>query len=367
MFQLSRWFPASCSRLSVFICYAAEDRKVAEEIAQALTNDGHDVFIDTKQISVSGAYNARIRRAIERADRFIFLISQASVTRGHYPRSELRFAQKRWPSPQGTVWPVLVDPSIDKSQLPAYLRSVQIHSIMGSVTAEVAAEIEKSRAVKPRCIFGAVGGLALLLGGASLLMGDLDQLTTATFTLLPPQQVDFRPAKKPGPDQDWAHSRLAVTLIPVQYSNEGSTQVRILNETLVVKLNGRSVQFKWHNEVDMQTNCGADWLCTKGSVGADTLKPDATLRRETMFMPASGETLTWQDFLDAVCQSKEDKLDVTISGEVRASRLLSSISQKRTAVCHVDLKAMRERLEMLDCKRGLKQIPVRISPVCINP
>jgi TIR domain len=365
MSRLSHWFPASCSRLRIFISYAHEDRKLAEEIAQALTNDGHDVFIDTKQISVSGGYAQRIRRAIEAADRFVFLISPASMARG-YPRSELRFAQKRWPSPQGAVWPILVDPSTDKSQLPAYIRSVQIHSVTGSVTAEVAAEIEKSRAVKPRCIFSAVAVLALLLGGASLLVGGLDHVTTATFTLLPPQQVDFRPAKKPGPDQGWAHSRLAVTLIPVQYSNESSTQVRILNEIVTVKIKDRSVQFRWHNEVDMKANCGADWLCTKGSVGADTLKPDATLRRETMFMPAPGETVTWQDFLDAVCQSKADRLDVTISGEVRTSGLLSSNSQMRTAVCHVDLKAVRERLKRLDCATGLKQVPVRISPMCLN-
>jgi hypothetical protein len=369
MFRLSRWFPTSCSRLSIFVCYAHEDAKLAEEIAQALTNNGHDVFIDTNRLKVSRDYNDSIRRAIEASDRFIFLMSKASLAPGKYPQTELGFAQERWPSPQGVVWPVLVNPSIpiDVGQLPAYLRSVHIHTVKGDATAEIAAEIEKSRVVRPRYILGAVAALALLLGGGSfLLMSGLDQMEAPTFTLLSPQQIDFRPAKKPGPDQAWARSRLAVTLIPVQYSNEGTRQVRILDETVTVKIKDRYVRFKWHNEVEMKSNCDSDWLCTKGSVGTDTLQPDGTLRRETMFMPAPGETATWQDFLDAVCQSKDDRLDVTITGEAHATSILGSTSQTRTAVCQVDLKTMREKLEKLDCSTGLKQIPVRLSPRCVK-
>jgi hypothetical protein len=368
MSRLSRWFPASCSRLRIFVCYAHEDRRLAEEIAQALTNDGHDVFIDTSKLKVAGDYNDRIRHAIEAADRFVFLISKASTGQGKYPLSELSFAQKRWPSPQGAVWPVLVDPTIDLNQLPVYLRSVHIHAVKGSAPAEIAAEIERSRVVRPRCIVGAIASLAALIGGASLLLtAGLDRVNAAAFTLLTPQQVDFRPAKKPGPDQGWAESRLAVTLIPVQYSNDSGKQVRIVNETVTVRIKGRTVPFKWHNEVEMKANCGSDWLCTKGSVGTDTLMPDGTLRRETMFMPAPGETVTWRDFLDALCLSKEDRLDVAITGKARATSILGSATETRTAVCQIDLKTIRQRLDQLDCRTRLKQIPVRLSPLCINP
>ena len=368
MSRLARWFPASCTRLRVFVCYAHEDRILAEEIAQALTNNGHDVFIDTNKLMVSGDYNDSIRHAIETADRFIFLISKASTAQGKYPQSELAFAQKRWPSPQGAVWPVLVDPAIDVSELPIYLRSVHIHTIRGNAPAEITAAIEQSRVVKLRCILGSVAAIALVLAGASfILTGGLERVGTATFTLLPPQQVDFRPAKKPGPDRGWAQSRLAVTLIPVQYSNDGGQQVRILNETVTVKIKDRSVPFKWHNEVELKANCGADWLCTKASVGTDTLQADGTLRRETMFMPAPEETVTWLDFLDAICQSKDARLNVTVTGEARTSGVLGSALQTRTAVCQVDLQAMRESLEKLDCKTGLKRIPLRLSPMCILP
>jgi hypothetical protein len=73
------------------------------------------------------------------------------------------------------------------------------------------------------------------------------------------------------------------------------------------------------------------------------------------------------EFLDAICLSKEDRLDVTITGEARTTSIFGSAMQKRTAVCQVDLKAMRESLESLDCGTRLKKIPVRFSPVCINP
>ena len=219
--------------------------------------------------------------------------------------------------------------------------------------------------MKPRCFFGVVAAIALLLAGASFILTAGLGRGVAMFTLLPPQQVDFRPAKKPGPEQGWAQSRLALTVIPVQYSNDGGKQVRILNETVTLEIKDRSVPFKWHNEVEMKANCGSEWLCTKGSVGTDTLQRDGTLRRETMFMPAK-ENLTWLDFLDAICLSKEDRLNVTITGEARTSSIFGSAMQKRTAVCQIDLKAMRESLESLDCRTGLKKIPVRLSPACIN-
>ena len=368
MSGLARWFPFSCSRLRVFVCYAHEDKKLAEEIAQALTNDGHNVFIDTNRLTVAGDYNDVIRHAIERADRFIFLISRASVGQGKYPLTELSFAQSKWPSARGTVWPILVDSLVAVDTLPAYLRSVHIHSVKGNAAAEIAADIEKTRTVKPRCFVAAAAALGLLLVIAGFVVSSaLDWMAPDKFTLLPPQQIDFRPAKKPGPDQSWQQSRLAITVIPIQYSNDGDRQVRIMNETVLVKLKDRLTPFKWHNEVEMKADCGANWLCTKKSVGTDTLESNGTLRRETMFMPAPGEQITWQDFLDAVCQSKDDRLDVSIKGEGRTTNLFGSSSHMRTAVCQIDLKTMRQGLERLDCKKGMKQIPVRLSPVCINP
>jgi hypothetical protein len=360
---LTSWLPASCSRLKIFVCYAHEERKLAEEIAQALTNDGHEVFIDANKLKVSGDFNEDIRQAIATADRFIFLISRTSIAHGKYPQTELGFAQERWPSPQGAVWPVLVDADIDVAQLPIYLRSVQIYRVKGNAPAEIAAEIEKTRVLKPRCIIAAAAAVVLMIGasGTALIGGP----GRTTYALLAPQQVDFRPSKKPGPDSDWAKSWLAVTMIPIQYTNEGGGPVKIIDETVLVRIKDRSVPFKWFNEVDMKPNCGEDWLCTKGTVGVGTLKPNTTLLRDTMFTPAPGQSVSWLDFLESVCASKDDRLEISIAATASASGMLGASTQSRTAVCQIDLKAMRENLEKRWCGKDSAQIPLRLSPPCV--
>jgi hypothetical protein len=360
---LSRWFPASCSSLSIFVCYAHEDRRLAEEIAQALTNDGHNVFIDANKLKVSGDFNETIRRAIERADRFIFLISKASMGQGKYPQTELDFAKDRWPSPQGKVWPVLVDPSVDISTLPVYLRAVQIHTVKGNAPAEIAAAIEKTRTLRASCLAGTAVALAAVAGLAGFfLTGGWERMTGASYVLLKPQQADFRPAQKPGPDDGWTASRLALTLIPVNYSNDSGKPVNVIEESVSMKINDRSVAFKWFNEVEMKPAC-ADWLCIKTSVGAQTL--ERSLKRETMFMPASGQSLTWREFLDGVCNSKDETLDVVLSSKASSTGVGGTVTNTRQTICKVDLKAMREGLEKIGCKSGLPQPPVRLSPNCL--
>lgn len=358
---LSRWFPASCSRLSIFVCYAHEDRVLAEEIALALTNDGHNVFIDANKLKVSGNFNETIRRAIESADRFIFLISKSSMGQGKYPQTELDFAKDRWPSPQGKVWPVLVDPSVDVATLPVYLRGVQIHTVKGNAPAEIAAAIEKTRTLKTSCLAGVALALVALAGLAGYFLSS-GGMTGASYALLKPQQVDFRPAVKPGPDDAWTASRLALTLIPVQYSNDSGKPVNVIEETVSLKLNDRPIAFKWFNEVEMKTNC-PDWLCVKTSVGAQSL--ERALKRETMFMPASGESITWRDFLESVCNSKDDTLDVVLSSKASSTGMSGTVTNTRQTICKINLKGMREGLEKLGCKAGLQQPPVRLSPNCL--
>jgi TIR domain-containing protein len=76
MFQ--DWMPGFCLRLSIFLSYSSEDRSLAEKIAQALKNSGHDVFFDRDSLPPAADYNERIRKAIRYSDRFLFLASRAS-------------------------------------------------------------------------------------------------------------------------------------------------------------------------------------------------------------------------------------------------------------------------------------------------
>jgi hypothetical protein len=361
---LSRWFPTPCSRLRVFICYAREDRALAREIGQTLTNDGHDVFIDANSLSVATDFNEVIRRAIDRADRFVFLISRHSMENAAYPQTELGFAEKRWPSPKGTVWPVIIDQSIDPGSLPPYLRSVQVHTPKGNIVADLAAAIEASKTLRPSCVIAATGVAALATGLG--ILAATGGIKPASFALLAPQQVDFRPAKKPGPGTDWMDARLALTLVPVNYVNESSTPVRILDETVNLTLGDKTIPFKWHNEVELRSNCGDDWLCTKTSVGAATMGSQLSLKRETMYVPATGSDLSWKRFVNYVCNSSAETFDVTLQASTSASNMLGATPQTRTTKCRVDLKTMRENLQQKGCKTDTERLPLRLSPKCLE-
>jgi hypothetical protein len=364
---LSRLFPPSCSRLRVFICYAHGDRPLAEELAQALTNDGHEVFVDLKSLKVAADYNEEIRRFIERADRFIFLASKHSLSPQSYPQTELSFAEKRWPSPKGAVWPVIVDPSVDPQSLPIYLRAVQIHAPKGNIVADLASEMEASRTVCLSCLVGAAA--ALLVAGAVSWVVATGAWQPATFALVPPQQVVFMPEKKPGPEDAWTASRVTLSLLPVNYLNQGSRTFQIVDETVSLPVGEKSISFKWLNEVEMRPNCGFNYLCTKTSVGASTLPAQSTLRRETMYAPAQGASLKWQEFIDFVCRSSADTLDLTLVSDARTNvaleGLFGSSTLQRSTVCRVDLKALRESIKERACVPGPDAVvPIRLSPKC---
>ena len=79
--------------------YASEQRRLGEEIAQALKNAGHDVFFDMESIPAGGDFNDRIRNAILDCDRMVFLASRQSVAPGKFSLTELQFAKERWPRP----------------------------------------------------------------------------------------------------------------------------------------------------------------------------------------------------------------------------------------------------------------------------
>jgi hypothetical protein len=361
---LTRLFPVACSRLRIFICYAHEDGDLAKEIGQTLTNDGHDVFIDANSLKVSTDFNEVIRRAIARAHRFVFLASRHSLAPGAYPQTELGFAQKRWPAPKGRVWPIIVDPSIDPAELPIYLRAVQVHTPKGSIVADLAAEIDGSRSIRPSCVICAA--VAATLVAAIVVIAATGIFAPVSFALHAPQQVDFRPVKKPGPDDDWKTSSVALTLIPINYVNAGGMAVRIMDETVHLTVADKDVQFKWFNEVEMRANCGAEWLCTKTSVGPEPVKPQGTLRRETMFTPAPGQNLSWKALVDFVCRSSADTLDVRLSVQTSTSQLLGATTQMRQATCRIDLKAMREELQKNGCLADAERLPVRLSPPCVK-
>jgi hypothetical protein len=122
--------------VKIFLSYATEIRDRAESVNAALLAAGHDVFFDREDLPAGQGYDDRIRGAIEGSDLFLFLISPAAVVAGHYTRTELKIARRRWPDPAGHVLPVMVTPT-PFGELPAYLGSVTILVPEGNLAAEV--------------------------------------------------------------------------------------------------------------------------------------------------------------------------------------------------------------------------------------
>lgn len=126
--------------MKIFLSYPRELRDLADRVRLALAADGNDVFFDRQQLAAGREFDNAIRRAIDKCDLIVFLVTPGSVAEGTYTRTELKFAESRWPHPKGRVLPVMVRPT-DIESIPPYVRAVTIFSPEGDVAAEVAAEV----------------------------------------------------------------------------------------------------------------------------------------------------------------------------------------------------------------------------------
>lgn len=152
----------------IFISYAAEQRSVADNLAVSLRQEGHEVFFDRDALPDSEAYHARIRNEIGRCDLFVFLVSEASLEKASYARTELDLARSRWPTPSGRVLPVIVErPSVE---IPAYLSAVTFVEPEGNLVADTLASIARitARHRQRRLLMLAGAALPALVAGVAL-------------------------------------------------------------------------------------------------------------------------------------------------------------------------------------------------------
>jgi formylglycine-generating enzyme required for sulfatase activity len=123
--------------MRVFLSYASEDRKLVESIYLALRAQGHNVFFDRGELLPGEEYDVHIRRAIEKSQLFIFMLSPNSLDAGSYTLTEIAIAQKTWDRPADRVLPVVLHP-VGMDQIPAYLRAVTFLEPEGNLKAGVA-------------------------------------------------------------------------------------------------------------------------------------------------------------------------------------------------------------------------------------
>lgn len=340
-----------CTQQRLFLSYSSADRAAAEEIAQALAVDGHEVFFDQRALNASDNYGERIRRSIAKADWFIFLISKRSLASGSFTITELGLAQRRWPSPAGTVLPVLIDDEVPISDIPVYLRSVHILRPKGNAAAEIAAVIAASSGVKPRC-WTIAAMLALLLAGAlGWIWAGFGGNSIADIELQPIERVHFRPLRAPPANTaapnaptDWAASPVTVTMMPISYNHrtDPGRRARVLNEQVEITLGERRRNYDWAYVVEITTKACPDWLCVRANAGPETLEPGhASAPRETMFLAAGADVLTWNEFFDYVLAASGPKIKVTLRYTLDLPKGSSSQQVTRQKDCHIDAAKAR--------------------------
>ncbi len=130
--------------MRLFLSYASEDGRIAEDVYLALVGDGHDVFFDQPSLIPGDNFESRIGAALEAADAMVFLISPHSVAQGSYALTELKIARQKWEHPHGHVLPTIVE-ATPFEQIPAYLRAVTILQPEGNTAAEIADTLRRWR------------------------------------------------------------------------------------------------------------------------------------------------------------------------------------------------------------------------------
>jgi hypothetical protein len=132
---------ANGQRLRIFLSHASEDTDIAQKVALALLQEGHEIFFDRNSLSAGVGFIRAIRDELFEADLFIFLISPAALAEGRYTRTELKLAQEKWPDPSGRILPVIASKT-DWETIPPYLTAVTVLKPEGNLAAEVVHSID---------------------------------------------------------------------------------------------------------------------------------------------------------------------------------------------------------------------------------
>ncbi len=247
--------------MDIFISYSSHDAPLAEQLVYRLRGDGHSVFFDRQSLPPGEAYDRRIRDAIEACDRFVFLLSAASIAPGSYARSELSMASERWPSPVGHVLPVEVG-RIDYDTLPPYLGAVTVFRTGGDLVAELVALIsgQRRRQLRRGWLVGmlALLALAVVAGGAWWAVERQPAPVTAALPAAPASAVGPAgapaPAPSTAPPTPTASAPVAAALAePVRLIGMLGNTGWTITLDIVGEARPREVFVRWAGEADFRS------------------------------------------------------------------------------------------------------------------
>ena len=235
------------AHIRVFLSYARNDRGVAELVAQSLIERGHKVFFDGNNLPAGETYEDQIEAAVERAGLFVFLVSPHSVEDGRFTRTEIVFAQKKWPSAKDRVLPVIITPT-EFDTIPAYLRAVSILEPEGNIPAEVAAAVDRLARRRPR-LLKLMGCLVLLAATAY-----------AGWSVLIPKSPKLKVEAFLQPYERGIFDREPINKLSYTISNIGAVATKLLWVELQARPKDTLTIVRQSEEVDLLTGqpIGAD-------------------------------------------------------------------------------------------------------------
>lgn len=109
----------------IFICYASDDKSEAEKIYTKLNaTEKYKIYFYEYTSSRKETNDEQIKKAINSADLFIFLISSHSLEL-RYTQVELELAKNKWPNSAGHVLPVRIS-KVEYEKIPGYLKEIPV-------------------------------------------------------------------------------------------------------------------------------------------------------------------------------------------------------------------------------------------------
>jgi len=170
--------------MRIFLSYASQGRAVADTINHALLEQGHDVFFDRDDLPAGEEYHSSIRRAIQSAELFVFLISEHAIDDGSYTLTELSMAATQWKQPSGRLLPVMLRPTA-LERLPAFVTAVTVLQSPGNIAAATADAVQRITRRRQRALLSKIGGAALAAAvlAASVLWLNREQIDVGPVTL----------------------------------------------------------------------------------------------------------------------------------------------------------------------------------------
>lgn len=347
-------FPKCCGHLDIFVSYSRKNIDEARPIAERLSLNNATVFFDETNIDEPN-FDGQIRSAIAACDVFVVLLGRDYVDNSKsFARSEYEIAKEVKKLNAGKIVPVIVDSALDIAELDESLRALNIIKGPGELPVKVSNTVEKLRRIKPFCwMFAGVAAATVMTWLAWLILPPLPPVSLAV-----PRAIELKPVEAPPTElgkgamdhPEWLEEDpiLYTFNLDVQHLSDRGPTVRLRKSSASFEVANRTVYFEWHLLAEVCNDCvGAEnWLGDKGPVTGDatTIQPGRHFFEEVIYLIQPYRSVGYQELIDLLLESSDEKLDVKITATVSYSVGFMSFDDELSVTCAVDIPAWQARV-----------------------